>query len=86
MYIGQYFFTELKDVWPKHGTRVCLLYTSDADNRLKPVIDPDINDHKSVAVMNVIGTFAPKSINFPEMRYCTIEIIDDSYFLISAEC
>lgn len=85
MYIGQYFFYELKDAWLKHTLRGCLLYTSDTENRLKPVVD-EWGEHKAVSVMNVIGTFAPKSINFPEMRYCTINIIDNSYWLVSAEC
>lgn len=85
MYIGQYFFVELKDVWVKHSSRPCLLFTADEDGRLKPALNQD-NEQEVVNVRNVIGTFAPKSIRFPEPRYCTIDIIDETYWLVSAEC
>lgn len=91
MYIGQYYFFGLKDVWLKNTANQCALFTSDSDGRLKPVIDKDpdsesYNTQKVVFVYNVIGTFAPKVIRFPEIRYCTIEMIDGSYWLVSAEC
>jgi hypothetical protein len=82
MYIGKFEMYAVDDVWGKGGTWPVDLYKAGADNSLIAVKD-DQGRQKTVDAVNIVGTFAYK--DDPE-RYCMITKINDTYWVVSAEC
>jgi hypothetical protein len=82
MYIGEYNMFNIDDYWPKNTTRAVALWKPGPDNTLVAVPGAG-GGQKVVLAMNTVGTFGYKSAT---SRYCSIVEINQTYWVISAEC
>lgn len=82
MYIGQFNFNAVTDVWAKNTAYPVLLFQAGPDNSLVPVPDEDGNQ-MVVNAINIVSTLGYKS---DADRYCMVTEINGTYWVVSAEC
>lgn len=82
MYIGEFYMTDVADVWSKFTARPILLWQPGPNDSLMPALDENGNQ-KIVDAYNYIGTFGYKSA---AGRYCAIAEINGTYWVVGADC
>lgn len=85
MYIGQFQMAYVTDIWGKNDYWQVHLFTAGPDNTLKPVVDPDDPNggQKIVWAFNPVSTIAYRDA---ANRYVMITEMNDTYWVVSAEC
>jgi hypothetical protein len=82
MYIGEFEISTYSGCWKKNTTYPVTLYKPGEDGALV-VVQATNGGPKIVYAMNAVGTFGYKSA---ALRYVSIVEINETYWVVSAEC